>query len=524
MLTLNQPVSLWTRLPSMAGHWVRALWPVIVVLGLGWSYFRDPILDSIRSTPHPELVYLIFGIAGIVVLLVMWALSAYVREISFLMRLRAMPHPNRHTWLSQGHPGVKLQPLFLAVFAPQKRDNHESVIERRLSSAEEALKGYLGLATYLNGALVGLGLVGTFVGLLDTLSDMGSLFSSMTQMGDKNVDSTQMLGELLTRLQEPMRGMGTAFVASLYGLMSSLILGLVLHSAKRSCGHVMAMAHGLMREAAESSALTEVTPPSIEWNEAAAIWAKSLAAMQTQHQQTLQLLDQFRTEVAVLGGRIQGLEQQMAVRNQRDDHRVSDMHASLQPVIEVISGVLVQQTSTVNVLHDLHSLLQTTPVLQTRAARAKAKDRDARWQALQGLGVGVALVSLGWLLHSSMVVQDAFNSVAVSTSGPNPGLDPVKALASNPVSPEVMQAEPQGQVQAESMAVAPSLPEQAPAENLQIQVREGDTLRCIARRAKVNLKVLLALNPEIQNADLILSKQKLVVPSTYQEGASCLQK
>jgi hypothetical protein len=84
----------------------------------------------------------------------------------------------------------------------------------------------------LGGALIGLGLVGTFIGLLGTLDELGNLFSAL--MGNSSAGATQadMFKDMLQKLQAPMRGMGTAFVASLYGLMGSLLLGMVVMSPK----------------------------------------------------------------------------------------------------------------------------------------------------------------------------------------------------------------------------------------------------------------------------------------------------
>ena len=104
-------------------------------------------------------------------------------------------------------------------------------IQQELNMVEERLFSRLGLPNFLAGAQVGLGLVGTFVGLLGTLADVGALFSALGSSAGG--DAGALFGDMVAKLQAPMRGMGTSFVASLYGLSGSLIIGLMAHTVRR---------------------------------------------------------------------------------------------------------------------------------------------------------------------------------------------------------------------------------------------------------------------------------------------------
>jgi hypothetical protein len=75
---------------------------------------------------------------------------------------------------------------------------------------------------YLVGLLVFLGLLGTFWGLLDTIQSVGRAINALDT---KAADSSIMFEELKNGLAGPLKGMGTAFSASLLGLAGSLILG-----------------------------------------------------------------------------------------------------------------------------------------------------------------------------------------------------------------------------------------------------------------------------------------------------------
>ena len=75
---------------------------------------------------------------------------------------------------------------------------------------------------YLVGLLVFLGLLGTFWGLLGTIQSVGGAINALDT---KAADSSIMFEELKNGLAGPLKGMGTAFSASLLGLAGSLILG-----------------------------------------------------------------------------------------------------------------------------------------------------------------------------------------------------------------------------------------------------------------------------------------------------------
>ncbi len=79
------------------------------------------------------------------------------------------------------------------------------------------------ISRYLIGLLVFLGLLGTFWGLLETMSSIRTVIAGLSVGGDG--DMVAMFGELKKGLEAPLTGMGTAFSSSLFGLAASLILG-----------------------------------------------------------------------------------------------------------------------------------------------------------------------------------------------------------------------------------------------------------------------------------------------------------
>jgi hypothetical protein len=88
-------------------------------------------------------------------------------------------------------------------------------ISARLDESQE-------ISRYLIGLLVFLGLLGTFWGLLQTVASVGEAVNALS-LGA--TDMTQIFAQLKSSLEQPLRGMGTAFGSSLFGLSGSLVLG-----------------------------------------------------------------------------------------------------------------------------------------------------------------------------------------------------------------------------------------------------------------------------------------------------------
>ena len=78
------------------------------------------------------------------------------------------------------------------------------------------------LSRYMTSLLIFLGLLGTFWGLLQTVTSVSDVIGGMS-LG--NGDMNLMFDQLKSGLAKPLAGMGTAFSASMYGLAGALVLG-----------------------------------------------------------------------------------------------------------------------------------------------------------------------------------------------------------------------------------------------------------------------------------------------------------
>ncbi|HAT85008.1 MAG TPA: hypothetical protein DCS30_02970, partial [Rhizobiales bacterium] len=80
------------------------------------------------------------------------------------------------------------------------------------------------LQQYVTGILVFLGLIGTFVGLMATLASVGDILGALDLT---NGDAMAVVAKLMDNLQKPLKGMATGFSSSLFGLVTSLTLGVM---------------------------------------------------------------------------------------------------------------------------------------------------------------------------------------------------------------------------------------------------------------------------------------------------------
>src|SRR5262249_23858078 len=127
-------------------------------------------------------------------------------------------------------PGLPIspRPVALAPMATMLRDRTGSLslsatsMRSIMDSIGSRLEEARDTGRYLVGLLVFLGLLGTFWGLLDTISSVGRTISAIDT---RAADSVTVFDELKNGLAAPLRGMGTAFSSSLLGLGGSLVLG-----------------------------------------------------------------------------------------------------------------------------------------------------------------------------------------------------------------------------------------------------------------------------------------------------------
>jgi hypothetical protein len=132
-----------------------------------------------------------------------------------------------------GDPGLSTiePPTLLSPLAKHLEEIHRDrfrLSAGSLSTVLDGIRGHLDeareISKYMIGLLVFLGLLGTFWGLLQTIGTVGQVIGGL-EVGSG--DFVNVFERLKQGLQDPLRGMGTAFSSSLFGLGGSLVLGFI---------------------------------------------------------------------------------------------------------------------------------------------------------------------------------------------------------------------------------------------------------------------------------------------------------
>jgi hypothetical protein len=361
------------RLITVNGYWLRSFGPIAIAVSAGWFIFEEEIRRSIESTPHPALVYTIFVAAAMGVVFAAGALAHFVLEESLALRWRAAASIDERSRLVRRVSRHSLLAPVLALLNGEKMLStrmRQTAVENELKAIEKRLASMLGLPQFIGGALVGLGLVGTFIGLLGTLEDLGKLFATLGSSGVASTDAGVMFGDMVRRLQEPMRGMGTAFVASLYGLLGSLLLGLTVLSVRKTASTLIDRIRQIVREEGygASTAADEASENAPPWMDPAH-WAEMLDQMRAQHQAVAAESRSINAAVGSLGERVHELAGALATRTQVD--------AQVQRLMD--TGVHWVDSWT-QISEQLTALRATSETTARRSLQMQAEQLDAMSQ------------------------------------------------------------------------------------------------------------------------------------------------
>jgi hypothetical protein len=193
------------RLRGPARFVLRALVLLILV-----GFLAYILQDGMRSAfmANPGLNGLIIGVMLVGVLM---ALGEFWRVGRAAKAGRAVQEGAGFASLSRN---AIMAPLATIATRGQSVSGAVEALSVRLDEGRETLR-------YMAGLLVFLGLLGTFWGLLETVSSVGGVIKSLRTGAEAGV----LFDELKSGLAAPLAGMGLSFSSSLFGIAGSLLLG-----------------------------------------------------------------------------------------------------------------------------------------------------------------------------------------------------------------------------------------------------------------------------------------------------------
>lgn len=187
----------------------------LVIVGL----LREPIFEAFLANPVLNALIGAALLTGIVYIYGQVSLiGKEVRWMEAFTQAGKSDGKKRHT------PPANLLAPMAAMMGEGGEPQTLSALSTRsiLDSVAARLDEARDISRYMIGLLIFLGLLGTFWGLLQTISAVGETINSLS-VGTGDV--AQMFDELKAGLAAPLAGMGTAFSSSLFGLAGSLVLG-----------------------------------------------------------------------------------------------------------------------------------------------------------------------------------------------------------------------------------------------------------------------------------------------------------
>ena len=173
------------------------------------AFEANPKLDAII------LAVLLFGI--------LWNLRVVQRLLPEVRWVEMLRQPREG--LTTPNPPRLLAPMASMLAARSRTDRlslSTHTTQAMLDSLSSRLDESREISRYMTQLLIFLGLLGTFYGLLLTVSSIATVIGGMSAGGG---DLDVMFNQLKTGLAGPLAGMSTAFSGSMFGLAGALVLG-----------------------------------------------------------------------------------------------------------------------------------------------------------------------------------------------------------------------------------------------------------------------------------------------------------
>jgi hypothetical protein len=227
-------------------YYLYVMFPYVLLL-LGSVVFFDAIKGTIAKNPHPQINYTIFCViivGGLLIIRSVYFLSKEAKALAaFSEAIRAEADIATLQEMAIKFQGAIAYVLrMLAASGGRSISQQEqTAIEHELATAHTRLTRGNALPQYLSGLLVGMGLLGTFIGLLATLNDIALLIGSFADLDMSTANPLDVFRNMIEKMKAPMASMGIAFSASLFGLLGSIILGLMMVSLRRFQGDILSL-------------------------------------------------------------------------------------------------------------------------------------------------------------------------------------------------------------------------------------------------------------------------------------------
>ncbi|MEY4091209.1 MAG: hypothetical protein RLZZ496_391 [Pseudomonadota bacterium] len=241
-MVINRTSTQSTALNSIWIEIAKSTIVVLLIVGLGiWQF--DFAYKSVLSHPQLNLLIIFTFIGGVVAAFVtgfrlfneynvLQAMKETQYDFSEMEKLADDGGVIRLVRAAEPGIIIKSPRLFGEVYRQimgellATRTLRVSLAQRTalFDSLKEAIVSERSFTTYLTGTLILMGLIGTFIGLMEMVASVGGIVGGLAKAG---TGSDEAIKSVIRDLEAPLVGMATGFSASLFGLFGSLSLGLI---------------------------------------------------------------------------------------------------------------------------------------------------------------------------------------------------------------------------------------------------------------------------------------------------------
>lgn len=209
---------------------IKMISMMIVMVGLG-IYAHDFVIKGIKAKAALNLsIFALFGLAAWfafrhVLNLKNEVLALKALQVDYGVRERRPLDPYKHPAIVFQDPELLGNGYRLIAEEMGKQENVQisnATVQLILHDVDQRINDRKSTIMYFSGLMVFLGLLGAFMGLMKTVGSVGDLIGGMDISGGGGTDS---FGVLIEGMKGPLNGMSVGFSSSLFGLMTSMVLG-----------------------------------------------------------------------------------------------------------------------------------------------------------------------------------------------------------------------------------------------------------------------------------------------------------
>lgn len=237
---------------------LKMLSPIFFILFVTW-HFHKFVIEAIEANIAINSGIILASLYGVVLILI--RLRSAQNDFRVIERFGKEAR--------EGRPMVELleEPWLKSIYVHNYLEHiantggtlasqiDQNAIENELHALQDEYNNRMELPQFLVGFMIAMGLLGTFIGLLETLTGISGMLDGM---GAPGTDVQQQFGKLVVELRKPLAGMGIAFSASMFGLVTSLMLAVMMINLRRYVGRVISLARNVFHDLTEIAAHSRV--------------------------------------------------------------------------------------------------------------------------------------------------------------------------------------------------------------------------------------------------------------------------